>query len=111
MLSKDLFLAQAWRCERGCTGGGDRILGGETENLTGGPTTLISPHVVWRIVFIVSRAWIWECLRVAWMSLLLVSLTQVDSKSTNSWVRRKRSDPRGEGRSRDEGDCDEGINT
>jgi len=31
------------------TGGGERMLGGEAENLTGGPTTRISPHVLCRI--------------------------------------------------------------
>jgi hypothetical protein len=35
--------------EDGCTGGGERMLGGEADNLTGGPTTRMLPHVLCRM--------------------------------------------------------------
>lgn len=53
-------------CEEGeGTGGAERMLGGEAENLTGGPTTRILPHVVCWIDLTVSRAVICECRNVA----------------------------------------------
>jgi hypothetical protein len=51
------------------TGGADRMFGGDAENLTGGPTMRIIPHVACRIDLTVSLATICECLNVAWTSL------------------------------------------
>jgi len=45
------------------------MLGGDEENLTGGPTTRICPQVVCRIDFTVSLAAICECFSVACTSL------------------------------------------
>ena len=64
VFAEDLVLGVGVR-RGGGTGGGERMLGGEAENLTGGPTTRILPHVVCRIDLIVSRAAICECRNVA----------------------------------------------
>jgi hypothetical protein len=61
MLAEDLKLG-SWV---GSTGGADRILGGDSENLTGGPTTRMFPQVVCCTDFTVSRAIICECRSVA----------------------------------------------
>ena len=49
----------------GNTGGAKRMLGDDSENLTGGPTTRIFPHVVCLIVLTVSLASICKCRNVS----------------------------------------------